>query len=183
MADLTPERLAELRALAAGATPGPWEIDSRTHYDVAPSATDWQIPDLERWRGYANPVGFGEDEATARYVAAVSPDVVTALLDEIEMARADYDGAMADLAALVDVAAGAVSDETADDPGVMRLMRYLAANHAEKPAPTAFVQHGDMAVELPGIEPDKVVDLMEALERSVNEAKTARRRGPQQGSE
>jgi hypothetical protein len=33
-----------------------------------------------------------------------------------------------DLAALVEVAAGAVSDETAHDPGVMALMRYLAAH-------------------------------------------------------
>lgn len=38
---------------------------------------------------------------------------------------------------------------------------------------------GDMAVELPGIEPDKVVDLMEALERSIAEAKAARKRHPQ----
>lgn len=87
MSDVTPERLAELRALAEAATPGPWEIDSHTHYDVAPPAVDWQIVDLERWRGYTNNVGFGEDEATARYVAGVSPDVVTALLDEIERLR------------------------------------------------------------------------------------------------
>lgn len=87
MPDLTPERLARLRGLAELATPGPWDVDSVTRYDVAPSATDWRIPDLERWCGYTNAVGFGEDEATARYVAAVSPDVVTALLDEIERLR------------------------------------------------------------------------------------------------
>lgn len=45
--------------------------------------------------------------------------------------------------------------------------------------PTTFVQHGDMAVELPGIEPDKVVDLMAALEQSIAAAKEARRRDPQ----
>lgn len=141
-------------------------------------------------------------------------------------------------------------DETADNPGVQALMRYLAANHPKagpgperwdigdrvrhkltkhagtivasdlgrvgvrwnhdpdwrhwyEPAdlehtsdpnptgdgemmtalgrvvgvePTAFVQHGDMAVELPGIEPERAVDLMEALERSISEAKAARRR-------
>lgn len=41
------------------------------------------------------------------------------------------------------------------------------------------VSSGDMAVELPGIEPDRVVDLMEALEQSVAAAKDARQRHPQ----
>jgi hypothetical protein len=132
MPDLTDERLSELRALASEATPGPWDVESYTHYDIAPPTATWSIPGLERWHGLPNNVHFGTDEATARYVAAVSPDVVTALLDEIEMGRANYDGAMADLAALVDVAAGAVSDETANDPGVMALMRHLAANHPKE---------------------------------------------------
>lgn len=86
--DLTPERLAELRALAAAATPGPWEAEGETRYDYFPPATSWRIPDLERWSVYTNDVGFGEDEATARYVAAVDPDVVTALVDEVERLRA-----------------------------------------------------------------------------------------------
>jgi hypothetical protein len=41
----------------------------------------------------------------------------------------EIDRLRSDLAALVEVAAGAVSDETASDPGVFRLMRYLAGNH------------------------------------------------------
>jgi hypothetical protein len=47
-----------------------------------------------------------------------------------------------------------------------------------EPEPTT-VTSGAMAVELPGVEPDKVVDLMAALERSVAEAKAARKRHPQ----
>lgn len=85
----------DLRALAAAATPGPWELESYTHYDVAPPVTTWSISDLERWRSLTNKVGFGEDEATARYVAAVSPDVVVGLLDEIERLRDELE-ALAD---------------------------------------------------------------------------------------
>jgi hypothetical protein len=71
----------DLRALAAAATPGPWEVEH--HLDMLDPPGSWYIADLERWRGYTNNVGFGEDEATARYVAAVSPDVVVGLLDVV----------------------------------------------------------------------------------------------------
>jgi hypothetical protein len=146
------------------------------------------------------------------------------LRSELADARASYDGAMADLAALVEVAAAAISDETADDPGVMALMRYLAANHpAQRPGSERWesgdrvrhklTKHAGVIVdsdlgrigvrwdhdsdwrhwyepadlehytEAPApsatTEPDKVVDLMEALERSISEAKAARKRDPQ----
>ena len=93
MNNLTDERLSELRALASEATPGLWEVEDQSHADW-PGA-HWTV---------MGRIYFGNDKANAHYVAAVSPDVLTAMLDEIEMGRANYDGAMADLAALVEVA-------------------------------------------------------------------------------
>lgn len=176
----------DLRALAAAATPGPWEVESYWDSLMGPEGENatWRIPGLERWHGLPNTVHFGRDEATARYVAAVSPDVVVGLLDEIKEERANYAGAMADLDALVDVTRLVVKEIRAVVPNdrlasriAGDLERFLAANHPE-PEPSAVIVSGDMAVELPA-SPNQVVDLMAALEKSVAAAKEARRRHPQ----
>lgn len=151
MSDLTPERLAELRTLAAAATPGPWTVES--YWDrldgPADTNTSWHIPGLERWHGslaFTNNVGFGDDEATARYVAAISPDVVVGLLDEIERLRAGL-------------------DELANADHEDDLIGAVSAAAERQGAPA----------------PDRVVDLMAALERSVAAAKEARTRHPKPG--
>lgn len=66
-----------------------------------------------------------------------------------------------------------LADEIPD--GYDDLLRTLAER--QQPEPVAIVS-GDMAVELPG-PPDRVVDLMEALQQSVAQAKEARSRHPQ----
>jgi hypothetical protein len=64
---------------------------------------------------------------------------------------------------------------------VTRTVTYGPWRPVDGDEPVTTVTSGDMAVELPGIEPDKVVDLMEALEQSVAAAKDARTRHPQPG--
>lgn len=79
MSDLTPERLAELRVLAEEAT-------------LRPGAMTWRVYRLLGGSTSGRQVVIATDdeteEATARYVAAVNPDVVTALVDDIERLRA-----------------------------------------------------------------------------------------------
>ena len=58
----------EIRRLLEAATPGPWEAESS--HDYLDGVTTWRISGLERWRGLTNAVTFGEDEGTARLVAA-----------------------------------------------------------------------------------------------------------------
>jgi hypothetical protein len=178
MSDLTPERLAELRALAENATPGPWfyngysgvfsspltqvyddlddpECEVPAHKESCGNGPCPGCPFFEHEHEHgplvAHVPAHHGDTAIGRHAAdgafiAEARALVPALLDEIERLRADTDRlpallnelddervshaeTLAALAALVEVAAGAVSDEGAHDPGVMRLMRYLAAKH------------------------------------------------------
>ena len=81
----TPD-VTELRRLAEAATPGPWESDG---LEVC---QHWSLP--EPWHAVVNaeiscgPYCYGgsvrpiERDADAAYIAALSPDVVLALLDE-----------------------------------------------------------------------------------------------------
>lgn len=75
---MTPaERLlaaADLLEKRAGeATPGPWAVGS--HLDALTPPRTWHLEGIERWRGLANNVGLGEDEATATYIATMHPEV------------------------------------------------------------------------------------------------------------
>jgi hypothetical protein len=166
---LSPERLAELRALAAAATPGPWEVDSFGRVRSPRINSTFCV------------VHRTTSSADAEFIAAVSPDVVVGLLDELDDERASYDGAMADLSALVEVARTVVdaTGQTERLRAIRVLGQHLRLNYPE-PGPVTIVS-GDMAVELPG-PPDQVVDLMDALERSVAAAKEARSQRPQPGS-
>lgn len=80
---LAMEQRAELRRLAEAATAGPWFTGADDAKDCAPHrdsglatvdtgrASDWPVARLCEW-------------PTARYIAACSPDVILALLDELE---------------------------------------------------------------------------------------------------
>jgi hypothetical protein len=78
--------MTDLRALAEAATPGPWarsEVpgDTLTVYqDSSGGAIAWVNGD--------NETGPHHPSADAAYIAAVSPDVVLALLDERDALRA-----------------------------------------------------------------------------------------------
>lgn len=65
---------AELRRLAEGATPGPWEMSGGGEY-IAPIGI------------LAFPDDGGVTSADARYIAAANPQTVLALLDEVERFR------------------------------------------------------------------------------------------------
>lgn len=70
----------KLRALAEEATPGPWESEEC----FSPSCWCKWIscaPDKGMGGSIASPASIGRDDAD--YIAATSPDVVIALLDEI----------------------------------------------------------------------------------------------------
>lgn len=79
---MTPAFLAELRALAEAATPGPWEHGG----EDAP----WNVLAPHTPEEYAI-VSTSGLYADARYLAAVSPDVVLWLLDALEAERVDSD--------------------------------------------------------------------------------------------
>lgn len=173
MSDLTPERLAELRALAEAATPGPWTVESHWEPICGPreTGTTWYIPCLARWHGLPTSVHFGKDEATARYVAAVSPDVVVALFDEIERLRFIVDDVAAEGAPTDGVGVCVwCSDPEAHEPDCAWL-KVVGNGRDRRPDATVVAVSDDM----PGPE-DKVTDLMAALEESVAAAKGARTR-------
>lgn len=68
----------KLDALVDGASDGPWEVDS--HKDMLdPGGPTWFLDGIERWRGLTNNVQLGEDEGTARYIAAMNPLIGEAL--------------------------------------------------------------------------------------------------------
>lgn len=69
--------LAHLRALCDEATPGPWRYVSECLPEVWDANDRTVLCDLR--------------DVDARYLAAVSPDVVRALLDRLERAEADLD--------------------------------------------------------------------------------------------
>lgn len=69
----------KLDALASDASGGPWVVERCE--DFLEKQVSWSLPGIERWRGLSNDVQFGEDEATARYVAAMNPLVGQALAE------------------------------------------------------------------------------------------------------
>ena len=89
--------MTDLRALAEAATPGPWETDARPPEYPHANAVRYAGGQIQ---GGANVCGIGmfilhdggQDrasmDANAAYIAAVSPDVVLDLLDEIERLQA-----------------------------------------------------------------------------------------------
>ena len=91
---MTPDRLANLRALAEAATPGPWTVQDHADDDgddapriVAPDSQEPENP----WFVAEACACCGPGDATpanARYIAAVSPDVVMGLLDALAEAEA-----------------------------------------------------------------------------------------------
>lgn len=59
----------------AAATPGPQFVEVIDDHTGRPEGREWLICDLARERYGNNPVSFGEDEKTARFVAAAFTDV------------------------------------------------------------------------------------------------------------
>jgi len=80
---LSQQDLDRLRELAEAATPGPWFYDGRdiftvhTRVDSVASGHRLVIPLPETWHESQS-----VNKADAEYIAAVSPDVVLALLGE-----------------------------------------------------------------------------------------------------
>ena len=78
---MTHSELNQLRGLAKAATPGPWRVEAQGHasQEVA------RVNNLE----VAPPdsVELAHCATDAAYIAAVSPDVVLALLSEVELLR------------------------------------------------------------------------------------------------
>lgn len=91
---MTDAQIRKLRRLARGATPGPWEpaecggwsvmagplVENRRGYLLGGRGTICEMDDMD-----AAP---SKQRANARFIAAVGPDVVNALLDEIEALKA-----------------------------------------------------------------------------------------------
>ncbi|PZM88850.1 MAG: hypothetical protein DIU79_16255 [Actinobacteria bacterium] len=87
MADLTLERLSELRRIAEAATPGPWWVDGweartkdgdRFIASIAP-AFQGASPDASCW----------EVDANIQHIAAFDPTTALELLDALTAARAE----------------------------------------------------------------------------------------------
>jgi hypothetical protein len=81
----------------AAATPGPQFVDVIDDHTGRPEGKEWQICDLARERYGKNTVSFGEDEATARFVAAAFTDVpaMAAALQRVHAHLADMEQALA----------------------------------------------------------------------------------------
>lgn len=82
--EITPKFLADLKAKAEKAMPGPWELDETptdiaTYYEIY--STDWMVADCEK------------DGASAAYIAAANPAVVLALIEKIKRLEEDFDAA------------------------------------------------------------------------------------------
>lgn len=79
---MTDDDIKRLKRLAEQATPGPWRVNMKGHsyHEVA------RVNDLEI--APPNSVDLSHWTVDAAYIAAASPDVVLALLDEIERLRA-----------------------------------------------------------------------------------------------
>ena len=75
--------LNAIRARAAAATKGPWEVERWEDFGGSPS---YSIPGAERFREYRNSIECGEDEATAEFIAHARQDI-PALCDEVEQLR------------------------------------------------------------------------------------------------
>lgn len=87
---LSPDKLARLRELAGKATPGPWAQGQE--YDgplpIVVNSKNTFVASVLGDIGGLEP-NDARENADAAYMAAASPDVVVALVDEIERARAE----------------------------------------------------------------------------------------------
>lgn len=81
----------------AAATPGPQFVDVIDKHTGRREDREWLICDLARERYGNNAVSFGEDEATARFVAAAFTDVpaMAARLQEVEKVLATMEDLIA----------------------------------------------------------------------------------------
>lgn len=111
----------DLRALAAAATPGPWSCNEphpryiTTTGEIEIDEADWGQPDdchLMQLTTVADSRAWRY--ADVRYVAAVSPDVVVGLLDEIDRLQDE-----------LDLEKGVISFIAADRPGFVDAVRTL----------------------------------------------------------
>jgi hypothetical protein len=99
---MIPTDLAKLKALAQAATPGPWRDCPMDMFVFGPgggdmiASTDDNGELLIRGHGARLPM-----EANARYIAAVDPTTVLALIAEIERLRADASSGWVDPESLV----------------------------------------------------------------------------------
>lgn len=81
----------------AAATPGPHFVEVIDDHSGRPEGKTWLICDLARTRWGNNAINFGEDEATARFVAAAFTDVpvMAAALQRANAHLADMEQALA----------------------------------------------------------------------------------------
>ena len=79
----------ELKRLALAATPGPWEAEDDKVLRPLPNG------DGDYFAQCWDDVDVAHDRANAAYLAAVSPSVVLALLDELAILRAGLEGMLA----------------------------------------------------------------------------------------
>ncbi len=84
----TTESLLSRRALAEKATPGPWETDYRKAYVFTPPPEQIMIAEM---RGIGDGLDTVQRQANAAHIAANSPDVVMADIDEILRLRAEVE--------------------------------------------------------------------------------------------
>lgn len=76
-----------IRDRLAKATPGPWYVESVGDRDwVDGLQHSCMIPDVVRWKGYSNSLDFGEDRATAEFIANAPTDIAY-LLDLVKRYR------------------------------------------------------------------------------------------------
>src|SRR5690606_12268785 len=90
MADLTPDRLQELRRIAEAATPGPWAVNPF-------KATVDEMPSMLPICGLLWPTEERTEEQTfanANYIAEFNPTTALAILGEIERLRRERDAAL-----------------------------------------------------------------------------------------
>lgn len=109
---MTPAALAALKALAEGATPGPWS--HRTSEDPTGTGEVESFVKAGLGTGRTVIVVAGIDHADARYIAAASPDVVLALVARIEALELDR-GAYDNWIGIYAKAAGLPYDAGPDD--------------------------------------------------------------------
>jgi hypothetical protein len=74
-----------LRAVALAATPGPWEWDDKGLWSH-PKGAGWACVIVANYE-YDTGVTLDYTDRDADYIAAASPDVILALLDELDTLR------------------------------------------------------------------------------------------------
>lgn len=109
---MTPEERLEAAALASSATPGPWYVET-----VGAHSDDeaYIVADVASWRGYTNALNFGEDKATADFVAWCRAGVPQ-LVNDANTLQAERDEAIEQLRSLFNaVLMSPVSDDWSND--------------------------------------------------------------------